>query len=280
MSLAEYRSSRESAVARKAEETAEKPSSDGSPEPDESAAPDTADDTTEHDEEKSEETKSKPKKGGFQRKIEQKDREIADLRKQLAERSAAPASETKTEAAPAPAPAYDKPKPKMDDFDSIEEFTEALTDWKADEREWKGKLAAQQQAVLRDWTARKEAAQQAHADYDDVLEAAANVMLPPAHQRLFLESEQGAELAYQLARDPKELQKFAAMDPLQAARYFGKLEAQYSSSDTPEAETRTSKAPKPIRPVGARSSGSAAPADLSKLSLADYRRLRESGKLR
>jgi hypothetical protein len=226
--------------------------------------------------------KRKPlrKKGGYQRKLEQREREIADLKKQLAERSAAPASEAKQESTP-PASTFDqtKPKPKMDEFDSIEEFTEALTDWKADERDFKRNIEAQQKQVLDAWNARRQAAQEAHADYEKVLSAASDVMLSPAHQRLFLESEAGAELAYQLAKDPSELKQFAAMDPLKAARLFGKLEAQFSSDSSDTTETRTSKAPKPIRPIGGRNAGSSLP-DLSKVSLGDYRRLRESGRLR
>jgi hypothetical protein len=281
MSLAEYRAQREGAATPKADETAP-PSSDGSHEPEESAAPDNADDTTEQDDEETRpsEEKKPARKGGFQRKLEAKEREIADLRKQLAERSAAPASEPQREAAPNQAPVYEKHKPKMDEFDSIEEFTESLTDWKADEREWKRNIAEQQQKIVNDWNSRKEAAQKTHADYEDVLNAASQVMLPAAHQRLFLESEAGAELAYQLAKDPAELQKFAAMDPLKAARHFGRLEAAYSSEAPDTATPRTSHAPRPIRPVGARSAGSAAPPDLAKLSLSDYRALRETGRLR
>lgn len=283
MSLAEYRAQREAPAAappvtEKAEESAE-----GSPEPEESAAADTdtADDPQEHEgEEKPEGSeKSAKKRGGWQRKIEKAEREIESLKAQLAAKTASDAPKA-AEPPPAAGSQFEPAKPRMDDFDSIEDFTEALTDWKLSKKEFERNIAEQQQRILRDWNSRQEAAQKTHADYEQVLNAASEVMLPAAHQRLFLESEAGAELAYQLAKDPAELQKFAAMDPLKAARYFGKLEAFHSSEAPDTATPRTSHAPRPIRPVGARSAGSAAPPDLAKLSLSDYRALRETGRLR
>ena len=85
-------------------------------------------------------------------------------------------------------------------------------------------------------------------------------------------------MAYQLAGNRTELKLFAAMEPLAAARYFGKLEAAHLDK-SPKPETKISNAPKPIRTVGARAT-TAATFDLASASLADYRRARESGRLR
>jgi hypothetical protein len=277
MSLAEYRAHREApAAAPEAKETA--PSSDGSTEPEESAAPDNAEDTPEHEEGdgKPEEKSAAKKKGGWQRKIDKAEREIEALKAQLAGKPAVDAPKApETNAPKADAtPAFAKPEPQLADFDSVPAYTKAMLEWD------RARIAAEaeQQKILSDWNSRQAEAQKAHEDYQDVLQSASDVMLTPAHQRLFLESEAGAELAYQLAKDPKELQKFAALDPLKAARYFGKLEA---ALDAPKPETRTvSNAPKPIKPVGARAHTNAAPPDLSRLSIAEYRRMRESGRIR
>jgi hypothetical protein len=282
MSLADYRAQRERpAAAPVAHETSE-PSAEGSTEPEESAAQEHADDTPEHESEEKAEEKATRRKGGWQRKIDKAEREIEALKAQLAGKPAETATKAPETNA---APQFDKAKPRIADFDSLEAFTEALSDWKSDERDFKraqadaqAKAHAEQQQILSDWNSRKTEAQEKHSDYDEVLESASDVKLTPAHQRLFLESEAGAELAYQLAKDPSELKKFAEMDALRAARYFGKLEASFDT--TPKQETKTvSNAPKPIRPVGARANTNAAPPDLAKISLADYRRLRESGRI-
>jgi hypothetical protein len=237
--------------------------------------------------------KQSQKKGGFQRKIDKQTREIEDLKRQLAERSAAqPQGDKgeKTEGAAAPAqpsqpqlPAYEKPKPKLEDFDSIETFTDALTDWKADKRDFDNAQKAEQsraqadaQKVLDGWNSRTADAKKSHADYNEVLSSVDDVELSPAHQRIFLESEHGPELAYQLAQDRESLEKFAGMNPLAAARFLGKLEASLSSEAAPD-ENTVSKAPRPVRPVGARAS--AGKFNVADASLADYRKARESGRI-
>ncbi len=217
------------------------------------------------------------KKGGYVRKLEAKDREIEELKRQLA----APAA-VKTEATPAVAtPEFkDRPKPKMDDFDSIEAFTENLSDWKADERDWKKEQTAAQakaktaaDSLLSDWNTRTEAAKQEHADYDKVLKAVEDIKLSPAHQRILLESEHGPELAYLLAQDPDELKRIADLSPLAAARAIGKLEGGLADSEAPQTTTKVSSAPAPIRPVGARSNV-AGRLNLATCSTAQYRKSR------
>jgi hypothetical protein len=295
MSLAEYRAQREKSAATPEEKqpATGEPNKPAAVQPvenrrdGESAAEEgAADETTEQSGEAAGDEKPK-KKGGFQRKIEAKDREIEELKRQLAEKSAAPAAESKKQdAQPAPElPKFDKPKPKLEDFDSIEAFTDALTDWKADERDWKRTQAEQQakqqqeaNTILDRWNQRKTEVQKQHADYDEVLEEVSDVKLTPAHQRIFLESEHGPELAYQLAQDREALESFAQLSPLKAAAYLGKLEASLTVENAPEPETKVSNAPRPIKPVG--SSRTSGTPDVSKMSLADWRKARESGKIR
>jgi hypothetical protein len=303
MSLAEYRAQREKSAATPEEKqpaTGEpnKPAA-GSNAGESAAEEGAAEETTEQSGEAAGDEKPK-KKGGFQRKIEAKDREIEELKRQLAERmsarssadaktqpeSAAPAAEgKKQDAQPAPElPKFDKPKPKLEDFDSIEAFTDALTDWKADERDWKRTQADEQakarteaEKVLDSWNQRKAEAQERHADYDEVLDSVSDVKLSPAHQRIFLESEHGPELAYALAQDRDQLEKFAGMSPLKAATHLGKLEASLKIENAPKPETKVSNAPRPVRPVGARATGTP---DVTRMGLADYRAAREAGKIR
>lgn len=223
------------------------------------------------------------KRGGFQRRIEKLQSKVRDLETQLAERSAAPRSEKSAEGEPAkPAePASGKPKPKLEDFDSLEQFTDALTDWKLSERdaqaraaEAQAKVQAEQKKLGESWSKRADEARKQHADYDAALESASDVKVPPAMQRVLLEMEHGPELAYTLAKDKAELRRIVALPPLAAARELGKMEARLDQKSAPAPETRTTRAPKPPTVVGARASA-AAPKLSDPMSFKDWVRIRE-----
>lgn len=281
LSLADYRASRTGEGAAKTETETTPASEEEQDAEGGNAGVSDSEEGTADDSDKEGEKPANKKRGGFQRKLESKDREIENLKAQLAQAAGKPAgTETAPPQAATPAAVNGlAPKPKMDDFDSIEAFTEALTDWKADEREARRAADAESKKILDGWNSRQAEAKKTHSDYDEVIEAVSDIKLNAEHQRLFLESEAGAEIAYQLASDPDELKKFAAMSPLAAARYFGKLEATYTPT-SPASKPRVSNAPRPISPVGGRSTGTAAITDVSKLPLSAYRELRTQGRIR
>lgn len=231
------------------------------------------------------------KRGGWQRKIDKLERENAELK--AAKPAGAPAAVPAAAAAPIAAkPAeYAVPKPKLEDCASLEEFTEKVADWKLDQRDFnaaeKGKadrrsaadaaVAAENAKLNARWA---EGKAKLGADFDSVLAKVADVELSALHQRAFLESEFGPQIAYAVAQDRPLLERIAAMTPLGAAREIGKLEAAYVPDPNKEI-TEVSQAPRPIRPLAA---GVGAPAanrlDPAKLSHADYRKARESGRLK
>jgi hypothetical protein len=291
LSLADYRASREVAAAPAVKEGAKQdPPATGEELEENAAASGAADDTQEPASGATDEGKKAKPKGGFQKKIEARDIEIAELKRQLADQSAVkPAADGAAKPAAAAdvaqPPEYDKaPKPKLEDFDGIESFTEALNDWKADEREFKtnwtkGREAfvVKQQAANTAWKAQVAESKTQHPDYDEVMDAVADVKLSPAHQAIFLESELGAELVYQLATDREMLERIATLSPTAAARELGKLEASLAKAPEPSNNT-VSKAAKPFRSLAG--GGASRPAiDVKNVSLGDYRRARESGRL-
>lgn len=245
----EDQATEEEAEAESADKIASDSETDGDPEQD-------SDEETEN-----EEQDGKPKgkgKGGFQRKIDKLTGKVKDLEAQLAAKPAGTATETKSE--PPPAATFDKPKPKLDDFEDVEGFTEALTDWKLESKEFEKSQSAKQEAAKKEadslieaWNTRVAKAKGEHADYERVMKAASGIDISPAHQRIILESEHGAEIAYKLASDHAELKKFAGMSPLAAAKHLGKLEAALpSSATTAQTQKTSSRAPAPPRTVNAR----------------------------
>lgn len=76
------------------------------------------------------------------------------------------------------------------------------------------------------------------AKYDDFTEVVFddNLVVSPILVELIFDSEYGADIAYQLASDPKEAEKVSAMSPQRQAAWFGKKEAEWESSASPDAD--------------------------------------------
>ncbi len=117
-----------------------------------------------------------------------------------------------------PPAAQAKPKPKWEDFADAEDqqaaYTEALVDWKADQREAeRAAQVAQQQdvqarkAVDDNWKAAQDRAREKHDDYDATLEGAH--VFNGIMSMLLMERADGGELAYLLAKNPEEALKIA-----------------------------------------------------------------------
>lgn len=236
----------------------------------------TAEDSPEP-EETEEETPKKKNRGLSKRFAElTRERKEAEARaaaaeRKLAELRAAPRQPASTEPAPAaPSGAPPATKPTVEQFENYEEFVEALTDWKAEQREQARERAEAEREREREneraksaWDAKQEAAREKYADYDDAVNQ--DLAITPVMQHVILRSEQGADLAYYLGSHPEECQRLASLDDVQAARELGRLEARLAPASSPsvpttKTPTRSSSAPAPIRPVAAASPASGAPA--------------------
>lgn len=146
-------------------------------------------------------------------------------------------------------------KPQSSQFNSYEEYMEALSDWKVEqrlsEREQKSKketLEREHQDRLKSsaktFEERAEKFREKHDDFDDV--AFDEFPVTPSMTEAILDSEMGPELLYHLGQNPKEAARIARLSPYAAAREIGKLEVKLSTP-TPK---KPSNAPDPINPVG------------------------------
>jgi hypothetical protein len=224
------------------------------------------------------------KKGGFQRRIDKLNSQKSEAQREAEYWKAkalekAPADQ-KSESVETKADG----RPNSDDFETHAEYIEALTDWKLDQREKKSKeqdnrsKVEQKQAELRKSSQeRMQAFAEKKPDFYESLVNLDHVTVTPSIEQLVIQSELGPEILYALAKDPKEAERICALEPIAAAREFGKLEAKISSqSDEPKKEIKkTTSAPKPIEPVG--KSGSAPVSkkiDDPDLSFPEYEQLR------
>ena len=219
-------------------------------------APATTAPDSEPDEDQEQDTQADAKPGSRRsRKIERLTREVEELKRALSGHA------PDANAAPKPSePAKAEGKPKLEDFQTLEEFQEALTVWIYDARE-KAKAEADakrtRETAERDafdaWAKREKAAKKAHDDYEDVLDTVAIPDGPgvQAARQAMLESEHGAEILYHLAKHPAELKRIAALSPVSAVREVGKLEAALAKPSAPENGTpKITGAPKPPPPTG------------------------------
>lgn len=254
-----------SASGQEPDETAEE--SDASEAKEGKAAKDSeSDDSEESDQEEEQESKAeKPKRGnGFKKRIDKlraqnsaKDQEIEYWRqKALSEQKPEKADDAIKSTAP-------EGKPKADDFETHEDYIEAVADWKAEQKlaayeakQRENQVKTEHEKRVSTHAERVEAFKEKHEDFDDVLADVADVRVSLAVQELILESDNGPELMYALAKEPEELERICKLSPLQAAREMGKFESRLTKSGSPK-EIKTTKAPKPVNPVGGGGSGGA-----------------------
>lgn len=164
-------------------------------------------------------------------------------------------------------------KPTIDQFNTIEEYTEALTDWKAEQKyseiKEREQRAAQEQRDKASRTRMEErqqdlleAGERKYEDFEDVVKADKTQYSQAAYLAI-LESDISADLVYHLAKNPEEAKRIEGLPAYAQAKEIGKLEDKLSAKKP----IKASNAPEPVKPLG---SGSSPSADLSKMSMDDY----------
>lgn len=135
------------------------------------------------------------------------------------------------------------------------------------------KLAAQmrQQERMAEFAETIPEARARYADFDTALEVAKRSdIVSPALAEMVLESERPHDLAYHLGKNPELARTLSQMNPVQAARKLGAIEASLS---LPRAKTQSS-APEPVNPVR----GGASPIkNPDKMSVGEWAAARAAG---
>jgi hypothetical protein len=191
-------------------------------------------------------------------------------------------------------------KPKVEDFQTYEDFVEALADWKADQKataragevkkEIDDRLAAERQAdvdqataraqqqILTSYAARVDEFRKTHPDLNAALEQVDSdeYVVPPMMRAHILQSDIGPALQYHLAKNPDDFRRIAALPPGPMLVQLGKLEARLDVA-TPgptSAAAPVTRATPPIKPVGGSATASTVPLD--ELPYQDYKKRREA----
>lgn len=201
---------------------------------------------------------------------------------------------------PAPAKSEVPKEPKPDDFATVAEYTDALVNYRVEQRFIADKAKAEREAAEREKEVRQRefgkrlgVAQTKYEDFTEVLNSIKGTDLervPPDVTEYIQESEQGGELLYHLAKNPDVLDRLRKLSPRRFIAELGKLEAKWEqpapAKDTPTlSEVATtarpvSKAPAPIAPLDTAGIAPVAkkPEDMSVQELREYRRQQEREK--
>lgn len=204
-----------------------------------------------------EETK---RSGGVQKRIDELTRKAKDTEREneaLRRLLVTPPAKEETKLAPV----VEKPaeKPTADKFETQEEFVEALTDWKIEQREKAAEttrkenaLRTEQQTVQQKFVDKTETYKAAVEDFDDVIDAAAHVRISPALTNEVLTHDDGPALQYYLAKNPSEADRLNKLNPIALAKEIVRLEPRFvSAKEAPGGDppAKVTKAPAPIIPV-------------------------------
>jgi hypothetical protein len=153
---------------------------------------------------------------------------------------------------PKPAPVVPSGKPKAEDFESHEDWVEAVADWKAKDilRQREAEEAQRRQKQTLDSLVAK--GREKYEDFDmDFQEILRAPVLSPTVAEALQESEVAPDLVHHFAENPDDLHKISLMSPLKAAREIAKLEASFAPQTRTSTPPPPTKAPKPPTPVPA-----------------------------
>lgn len=156
------------------------------------------------------------------------------------------------------------PEPKPDDFETLEKYFDARTDWKMANRDRKAAAeAAQAEAadIEKQWRRNYEAAKKELPDFEEVLKAAE----VPVHNDVkaaLMESKHGPKVLYEILSDDDllddmleagklSLKRMSAAQMIIFGRALGRIERSSKKEAKPEPAPKRAgtKAPPPINPI-------------------------------
>lgn len=228
------------------------------PQEPEPAEPDPDQDTEEQDDPEDSHKQTK-RKWGAQERISRLTREkyqlagrVQELERRLME---PPASRPQERPSP-PQPQQPTGEPQESQYERYEDYVRAVSRWEAaqayreyrqqDEARRAQETHSRQQSA---WQGRVADFRATTPDFDSVMADVEGIELSPVLQQAILEHEDGARLAYELAKDSKTLERISRLSPTAAVRELGKFEARILNG-TQAKPPAVSKAPPPISPVG------------------------------
>lgn len=149
-------------------------------------------------------------------------------------------------------------RPKRDQFETVEEYLDALTDYNEALAVEIPKIAKREAESVTVQAKSRSADREfikSHHDFDDVIEDAPQIALQGAAVDAVVDSDINAELRYYLASNPEEYEKIGEVcktNPIRAAKMIGAIESKLLSKQNPP--PKVPYVPEPRKPGGGRAS--------------------------
>jgi hypothetical protein len=141
--------------------------------------------------------------------------------------------------------------PSLEQFESVDEYADALATRKAEELLARREAERQKMDMLEAYQDREE---EARSKYEDFEQVAYNPKLPitSVMAETIQASDLGPDLAYYLGTNPREADRISRLSPFLQAKEIGKIEAKISAEPVLK---KTTSAPPPIAPISGRGTG-------------------------
>lgn len=157
-------------------------------------------------------------------------------------------------------------RPTQSQFENVDDYVEAMAEWKLGQREKAEHQTKQQQQtqilVSKTESLYAEAEKVAGFDRDAFDELPLTSHIAAA----LIESETPAKLMAHMVAHPEEVARIAGLSPARQAAEIGKLEARIAAAP------KVSSAPPPINPIGGTRGGSKDPAQMTDAEFAKWRK--------
>jgi len=176
-----------------------------------------------------------------------------------------------------------KGEPDPDDYETSTEFYRAHAKWAAleeikaaKESERQEKLRTEAESKKTVFLGKVDEFKKAHDDFEDVISDVDDIQMSPAVSQAILESDNGPELMYELAKNRDEYARMCSLSPFEAIRALGRFEArlQKPSAEKQATKTKTTKAPPPPKPLNTSSANGKKSVYDDDISQSEYERMR------
>jgi hypothetical protein len=248
-------------------------------------ASDESEESGDEESESDEEEKPQKKRPGFKKRIDKLTRRLSERDREI-EYWKGKALKGETDDVPQAKPVREESKdvkPTPDEFETHEEYVEALTDWRVSQhaktlemKQRESQVKSEFDRKMNDHLGRVKTFKEAHSDFEELIEDIADIPMSPAVHELILESDNGPELMYELAKDPDQYARICEMSPLSAARAIERIDLKIKSKSSEEKVIKKTKAPAPITPITSRNASATRKTIFDEgLSQRDYERMME-----
>jgi hypothetical protein len=138
-------------------------------------------------------------------------------------------------------------KPVRDMYESEDQYFEALSDWKVEQRLQERDIQQEQKKLVENYATRAQEFAKERPDFFDIINDASDLVIAPETAYIIQKSEVGPRLALHLAENPDVADRLNAMDATSRVYELGKLESKLTSQPKAKVEPkRVSNAPAPI----------------------------------